>query len=255
MNRGLMLRRLIIYYPVSSLVTLFANVLQNPQDMRARSDAKLINQVVAFLSLLNPDEENGGVKRMLAVCSEFERVVKVVLEKADKESQSKRKRKNKDKGKSESIPNLSSQKLPEKRSLPRSPVPKPRSSPANIFTPGYTGSLGQSFSPSLNGFSPGLPNGDAQLFSDYSPGLGDFRDLPNATSGMPQPLSNDTLPYANSISTPLHMGSFQQPFVPQDLWQMPMTLEWDWQDMTSMNFPFNPGDLDQPQQPYMNGHL
>ena len=23
-------------------------------------------------------------------------------------------------------------------------------------------------------------------------------------------------------------GSFQQPFVPQDLWQMPMTLEWDW---------------------------
>lgn len=26
-------------------------------------------------------------------------------------------------------------------------------------------------------------------------------------------------------------GSFQQPFVPQDLWQMPMTLEWDWADM------------------------
>lgn len=23
-------------------------------------------------------------------------------------------------------------------------------------------------------------------------------------------------------------GQFQQPFVPQDLWQMPMTLEWDW---------------------------
>lgn len=26
--------------------------------------------------------------------------------------------------------------------------------------------------------------------------------------------------------------AFQQPFVPQDLWQMPMTLEWDWADMT-----------------------
>jgi len=25
---------------------------------------------------------------------------------------------------------------------------------------------------------------------------------------------------------------FQHPFVPQDLWQMPMTLEWDWADMT-----------------------
>jgi hypothetical protein len=31
----------------------------------------------------------------------------------------------------------------------------------------------------------------------------------------------------------LNMGNtFQYPFVPQDLWQMPMTLEWDWADMT-----------------------
>jgi hypothetical protein len=27
-------------------------------------------------------------------------------------------------------------------------------------------------------------------------------------------------------------NTFQYPFVPQDLWQMPMTLEWDWADMT-----------------------
>lgn len=27
------------------------------------------------------------------------------------------------------------------------------------------------------------------------------------------------------------LNSFQQPFVPQDLWSMPMTLEWDWADM------------------------
>jgi hypothetical protein len=35
--------------------------------------------------------------------------------------------------------------------------------------------------------------------------------------------------------------SFQQPFVPQDLWQMPMTIEWDWADM-STNFPVFGGD-------------
>ena len=29
--------------------------------------------------------------------------------------------------------------------------------------------------------------------------------------------------------------SFQQPFVPQDLWQMPMTLEWDWADVGAMS--------------------
>ena len=38
-------------------------------------------------------------------------------------------------------------------------------------------------------------------------------------------------------------GSFQQPFVPQDLWQMPMTLEWDWADF----FGTGPGfDLNDP---------
>ncbi|KAK3065863.1 hypothetical protein LTS18_002300, partial [Coniosporium uncinatum] len=43
---------LILYYPVSSLVTLFANILQNPQDGRARADLKLMNLVVNFLSML-----------------------------------------------------------------------------------------------------------------------------------------------------------------------------------------------------------
>jgi hypothetical protein len=34
----------------------------------------------------------------------------------------------------------------------------------------------------------------------------------------------------SSTMSPLNVGSFQQPFVPQDLWQMPMTFEWDWAD-------------------------
>jgi len=33
-------------------------------------------------------------------------------------------------------------------------------------------------------------------------------------------------------------GTFQQPFVPQDLWQMPMTLEWDWADVGMGAIPF-----------------
>jgi hypothetical protein len=28
-------------------------------------------------------------------------------------------------------------------------------------------------------------------------------------------------------------GGFAHPFVPPDLWQMPMTLDWDWADMTN----------------------
>jgi hypothetical protein len=90
------LPRLIVYYPVSALVTLFANILQNPNDTRARSDIKLMNLVVNFLSMLTSDEENGSVRRMLGICAEFERIAKVVLDRADKESSSRRKRKTHD---------------------------------------------------------------------------------------------------------------------------------------------------------------
>src|ERR1700760_3966503 len=96
--------RLILYYPVSSLVTLFANILQNPQDSRARSDLKLMNHVVQFLTMLCTDESNGAVRRMLSICSEFERISKVVLDKSDGDSSSRRKRKPQDESKQHSPP-------------------------------------------------------------------------------------------------------------------------------------------------------
>lgn len=37
---------------------------------------------------------------------------------------------------------------------------------------------------------------------------------------------------ASNDMPPLGGNFFNQPFVPQDLWQMPMTLEWDWAGMT-----------------------
>ena len=84
---------LIIYFPVTALVTLFANILQNHQDTRSRSDLKLMKLVVSFLSMLSNDAGNGSVKRMLSVCAEFERIATIVLDKADREHASRRKRK------------------------------------------------------------------------------------------------------------------------------------------------------------------
>jgi hypothetical protein len=55
-----------------------------------------MNIVVNFLSALCNDEENGGVRRMLSICSEFERIAKIVLDKTAKESSSRRKRKQQD---------------------------------------------------------------------------------------------------------------------------------------------------------------
>ncbi len=99
-----------MYYPVASLFTLFANTLQNPQDPRARSDLRLMSNVVEFLrALLDGDDfgeetpykhayEDGSITRMLQVCGEFQRIAKLVLDKADKESLSKRKRKTEERG-------------------------------------------------------------------------------------------------------------------------------------------------------------
>ena len=82
-----MYRRLILYYPVSALVTLFANILQNPQDARARGDLRLMSSVCSFLTMLEREtsESNGNVRRMLSVCREFERIASVVLDKAERE--------------------------------------------------------------------------------------------------------------------------------------------------------------------------
>ncbi|TAQ84558.1 hypothetical protein B7494_g7108 [Chlorociboria aeruginascens] len=214
---------LILYFPVSALVTLFGNILQNPQDPRARSDVRLMNVVVNFLSLLASEEENGGVKRMLGVCSEFERIAKVVLDKADKESSSRRKRKT--------------------HEDPASKVQQTSRHPQQSQTPAAfdraVPSIGDVYPPNMgqmhpqNGFSSiqanGSPSGGASWQADFgeyaSPnGMTPFADTQGYTNG-------------NEINSPLNPNNFQQPFVPQDLWQMPMTSEWDWADMTGGAYP------------------
>lgn len=231
--------RLILYFPVSALVTLFANILQNPQDVRARTDVKLMNQVVNFLSLLAVTEEQGGIKRMLGVCSEFERIAKVVLEKGEKESHSRRKRKkNAEEQPSSTAPQSNSQH----RSSSHTPVFNKNSpTPAKAFTPDFTGDLHPlPFDPSLNTFSSPLPNSNLM---NFTPSPGPFPNLISPPNGLSPQNFNEIQqqqqpqPFPSDGPSPLDMSSFQQPFVPQDLWQMPMTLEWDWADMTNMTYP------------------
>lgn len=133
--------RLILYYPVSALVTLFANILQNPTDSRARTDLKLMNQVVSFLSGLCSNDQNSSVKRMLNVCSEFERIAKVVLDKCEKEAHSRRKRKqteNKEDG--NAAAGADSSRTPKPAGAtpghnPKTPQPSQPGNIPNVFTP------------------------------------------------------------------------------------------------------------------------
>lgn len=243
-------QRLILYYPVSALVTLFANILQNPNDARARSDVKLMNVVVNFLSTLVSDESNGSIKRMLGLCGEFERIAKVVLDKAEKESHARRKRKNapEDSNSSQTGPN---QAQPNPAPPPSGPAQAPPTS--GPFSPSMFTNNPHAAASSPNGvkaFGPdttmpantGLPNG---LPSDINamPGLGqEFSDWLS-----PDQMGSAGLPDQSPFTTSPNMQSFQHPFVPQDLWQMPMTIEWDWADM-STNFPiFEAGSNGPPQ--------
>lgn len=244
---------LILYFPVSALVTLFANILQNPQDARARTDVKLMNKVVNFLSLLAVTEEQGGVKRMLGVCSEFERIAKIVLDKGDKESHSRRKRKTKDATEDTATPTP----LPPVRNAPPTPVSTSNPpTPANRFSPNFANTEinNPPFNASLNTFSSPLPNSDAMSlpldFNSSPSAMFQSMMSPPTTNSLSPNLSGDMQSHYNPSDgpSPLNVGSFQQPFVPQDLWQMPMTLEWDWADMTGIAFQYDGLDAGQQQE-------
>ncbi|KAI4177077.1 MAG: hypothetical protein LQ343_000559 [Gyalolechia ehrenbergii] len=231
---------LILYFPVSSLVTLFANILQNPQDPRARSDLRLMNQVVNFLSLLAVTEEQGGIKRMLGVCVEFERIAKVVLGKAEKESHSRRKRKS---TRETEEMGLNFKETTPKSTAPLTPVSQTQRQSPNVFTPNFTSDTSsQEFNPNFNGFSPVMDNGNMSLPLD-------FAGLPNSMSTMQPMISEEEQKLSSESVSSFNMGSFQQPFVPQDLWQMPQTLEWDWADMNNMGFPAFDGETGHIQLP------
>ncbi|GBF66751.1 fusaridione A cluster transcription factor [Trichophyton mentagrophytes] len=260
---------LILYFPISSLVTLFANILQNPLDARARSDVKLMNLVVNFLSMLATDESNGSVKRMLSVCSEFERIAKVALDRAEKESQSRRKRKTSDVQQQQQQQEQQQQQQQQQREAnirphvndkdtqrPQTQMtenPTVSNAQHQPFTSPFPAHINNNISSASSSTFPSPQTSSQNAFDTvinedisaaqlkntarFNQELNDIIGGPglNVNPGMfsvDQQLPNESMP--------LDVSSFQQPFVPQDLWQMPMTLEWDWADMSN-GFPFANG--------------
>jgi hypothetical protein len=181
-----------------------------------------MNLVVSFLSMLNSDKENGGVKRMLGVCAEFERIAKVVLDKAEKEAP-RRKRKAQEEDPKAKGPTQTSPASSQTPWTQHGPIPM-----ASVLSSIMANTMN-----AQNGLSPmdtsGSPS-SGQWDADFASDNGYM--APNGT-GMAAPFS-DVQGYTNGVGAtpPLDLNTFQQPFVPQDLWQMPMTLEWDWANMS-----------------------
>ncbi|KAF8458322.1 fungal-specific transcription factor domain-containing protein [Terfezia claveryi] len=253
---------LIMYYPVSALVTLFANILQNPLDLRARPDLRLMHNVCKFLLGIREEDENGSVTRMLAICEEFDRIAKVVLDKAEKEQQTRRKRKQPSGKEDESDPRPKTP-LPVATSTP-TPVPSTPSfvSGSTVNSSGGAGSLLrqqqqiQQLQPQQLQRDNSMSSVDS-TFDTFSPSsnfgwLGDvcspapqqtpgfvFTAPGDSNSPVPNVVDGDGFPAGGygSIGLPIMTGlagdsdSFPVPLVPQELWQMPMMLEWDWADL------------------------
>ncbi|KAF4594985.1 fungal specific transcription factor [Ophiocordyceps camponoti-floridani] len=206
---------LILYFPVSALMTLFGNILQNPLDPRAKSDTRLMNLVVNFLSMLGQEAEQGGVHRMLGVCSEFVRIAKVVIDKAEREQSARRKRKNN-----------------EVTARPPS-ISTPRPGTANTATPtatGAHGAAGSHLSPSEYGLTPGPANEP----SPSAESVGWPRDFQ-----VPQNGDMDSYQNLTTMASPTMVrgGAFQQPLLPQDLFGLPASLDWNWAEMSGGAYP------------------
>lgn len=108
-----------------------------------------MNTVLDFLSMLSTEEENASVKRMLKVCSEFERIVNVVLDKADKESPSKRKRRQQEaenRPQSQTPQRRHNQHIPAQQNYP---TPMRSAAPVETAVPPY--SLNSEFSTNVSG--------------------------------------------------------------------------------------------------------
>lgn len=230
--------RLILYFPVSALMTLFGNIIQNPMDPRAKSDTRLMNLVVNFLSMLGQEAETGGVHRMLGVCSEFERIAKLVIEKAEKDQSSRRKRKSEAAPKVSSSPAASShtpRPVSATTPTPQTVTPSANSATNGQLSPDFNGEANRrrhGFSPmqttSMREPSPALPSaGWPQEFP--MPDQAQFGNFAEMTGfgGIHNPRS-----------PPMNMGApYQQPLLPQDLFSLPMTLDWDWAEMSGGAYP------------------
>ncbi|KAL7936689.1 fungal-specific transcription factor domain-containing protein [Trichoderma chlorosporum] len=235
---------LILYFPVSALVTLFGNILQNPLDQRAKSDVRLMNLVVTFLSMLGQEAEQGGVHRMLGICSEFCRIAQRVIEKADKEQSTRRKRKTTDAAASGDERHQSSS--PNAAATAKSTTPS-----APSHTPQHTGSTATT-TPQTNGHD--------TLSPDFAAARASYHNAANKATPSGSSPSVDSMGWTQDFQVPQEMEfesfeeltgfggdfqsppvlngqGFQQPLIPQDLFSLSMSLDWNWVEMSGGAYP------------------
>ncbi|KAG6235161.1 hypothetical protein E4U25_005163 [Claviceps purpurea] len=242
-------------------MTLFGNILQNPLDPRAKSDTRLMDLVVTFLSMLGQEAEQGGVHRMLGICSEFCRISKVVIERAEKEQQSsRRKRKPVDAAATATTATRPTFNIKDTSSLsPSTDAPwaggglrnfsvssTSRETNSAHLSPASNASYGHAAAGSSvphNGRSPSVVSCSWQQQQPPPPPMqnGEFDSYTNSSSNENTGGMHDMNAFgALGVSPPpipLTARPFTQPLLPQDLFALPATLDWSWSEMTGGAYP------------------
>lgn len=72
---------MILYYPLSSFLTLFANILHNPQDPHVTSDLELMTFVANFLAPMVTDASPFTISASIQLLRELEKVAMRLVEK------------------------------------------------------------------------------------------------------------------------------------------------------------------------------
>jgi len=177
---------------------------------------------------------------MLGVCSEFERIAKAVVEKAEKDNSGRRKRKSHDPGATKPTTVAPTASTPSAAANTPRPGTASTPTPHNHATPSASMANGQLSPPLPPDGTKGMYNSMAASMSHHaSPAmttagydnmdLSTFGDMTGFTA------IQDGL---NGLrSPPMQNGVFSQPMLPQDLFSLPATLDWDWAEMTGGAYP------------------
>ncbi|TGJ71367.1 hypothetical protein EYR41_003333 [Orbilia oligospora] len=217
---------LVFYYPVTALITLFANILQNPQDANAKTDLKLMGVVIDFLNKIDEEERaRCGFEKLIYITEEFVRLAGAAIERAEKQALMRRKRKKLGGSKmKETVEEKPLLEVPgEDEHMNWSPskaseqlfatIPQRPSEPSSILQ-----------TPIETPF-------DQQTPTDAMSGIDGFTFGYNTPGRTPQMCDENEL----SPLTKSFQESFSSPFVPQSLWNLNQTFEWDWANFGMMN--------------------
>ncbi|KAI9680953.1 MAG: hypothetical protein M1829_001033 [Trizodia sp. TS-e1964] len=218
---------LVLYFPVTSLVTLFAHILQEPKEATTPSDLALMQEVLKLLEILAADSDNGGVVTTLQFCQEFERIAKLVIKhKGPKpRSQGNQKRKRDDTiQKQETGRTFGAQVAFTSQMSGPAPVPEPSQMEFKFESPQNSNIFNQPM-PSY------VPNNLSTMPWHQQ---GDLNSVFNSQTFMAPALDHQDLSQFPNMPNLDFGADFPPGFAQQEnLWQMPMSTGWEWTEITT----------------------